>query len=119
MGGAFSVFVGVAMIGIASNMGPSKPYDWLTTPAQKYMEENPGNKDLSINYAPSIPQIAEATENYKRYNGSDTFRRRAHQYQGVNSRDPATREAAVQEMVRLNRRWGSSAIGDSVSFGTQ
>jgi hypothetical protein len=117
MGGSFSIFVGVAVMGIAVNMGHTKPYDWLTTPAQRYMEENPGNKDMSINYAPTISQFSGA-EDYKRITGSDTFRKRALAYQGANSRDPAVKQQSVSEMVRNNRRWGSGAIGDSVTYST-
>lgn len=118
MGGTYSLFIGAALMGISMNLGSGKPYDWLTTPAQRYKEEVPGNKDLSVNYAPSVPAF-DAVENYKRHTGSNTFRTRALAYQGSNSRDPTIRSQAANEMVVNNRRWGSRAIGDSVMFSTQ
>ncbi len=116
MGGTFSLIVGISLVGISLNLGSDKPYDWLTTPAQKYMEKNPGHKDMAINYAPSIAMIGDATEDYKRHAGSHTFRNRALMLQGVNSNDPSVRKLAVQDVMVNNRRWGSHNLGDSVRY---
>lgn len=119
MGGTFSLLVGLGLLGVSMNLGQvNKPYDWLTTPAQKYMEEVPGNKGLSVNYSPTVAAF-ETAENYKRFAGSQTLRSRALQYQGSSSRDPRTRAAATEDMVNQNRRWGSAAFGDAVRFTYQ
>jgi hypothetical protein len=113
----YPIIVGGLLLCTAYKLGSVRPYDWITSPAQK-QSEMPGNKDIHINYQPSIHAFTNV-ENPRRFVNSRHFQVKANRLNGTISTHPQIRQNAVREIVRHNARTGSNNWGLSSPYTTK
>lgn len=111
----FPLLIGALGLGIAVNMSSNKPFDWLTSPGQRWIERNPGYADLAINYAPQIPYF-QSYEDPFYYTGEKRLAEKAYVLEAANSFDKNTQQTAVDRIVDQNLGWGSGKMGDSYPY---
>jgi hypothetical protein len=112
----FPLLAGALILGTAYQIGSIRPYDWLTTPAQK-LSEAPGNMDFNINYPQSIYYFHNA-EDPNRFINSKYYQQKPGRLNGTMSTHPQERKNAVESIVRYNNRMSSNNWGLSSPYTT-